>query len=377
MAGNHLLGIMHNLSKCASRLKRWSHVTFEIHKAKMQLGGLKASGEGGFPGLVIFGVIRYTLASCLTTYELKFMVNGDSVGVINPQRGLHQGDPISPYQFIIIVDVLSQQVSRAMTLGTLSGIKMARNCPLISHIFFAYDSLFFLKALYAECHTLVSILNSYCKASSQTVNFQKSSAFFSLNTPTSLRDNICGDLHNYQMEPKATYLGLPSIFGQKKAEMFGFLLDRVLQKMKEEIDIHLKYVRYAIFVHSQLSVYFLNVPGLVRFGLALPYPSDLLNLRPPTLIPPPILLHGGYLHGSSVKLNCNAAFKNSSAIFGIVACDSTWLLCYIIESDSQIDISLSSLDMSPPWSLDALVEDIHLRKKYRLNLKNDMPPRDK
>ncbi|GJT12918.1 hypothetical protein Tco_0859960 [Tanacetum coccineum] len=68
--------------------------------------------------------------------------------------------------------------------------------------------------------------------SGQTVNFQKSSAFFSPNTPSSLRDNICGDLHVHQMEPKAKYLGLPSIFGQKKAEMFGFLLDRVLQKMK-------------------------------------------------------------------------------------------------------------------------------------------------
>ncbi|GJR84770.1 reverse transcriptase [Tanacetum coccineum] len=156
----------------------------------------------------------------------EVMVNGDSVGVIKPQRGLRQGDPISPYLFIIIADVLSRQISRAMTLGTLSGIKMARNCPLISHIFFADDSLFFLKASHAECGTLVSILNSYWEASGQTVNFQKSSAFFSLNTPSPLRDNICGDPHVHQMDPKAKYLGLPSIFSQKKAEMFGFLLDR-------------------------------------------------------------------------------------------------------------------------------------------------------
>ncbi|GKC80224.1 reverse transcriptase, partial [Tanacetum coccineum] len=36
------------------------------------------------------------IRACLTTYELEFMVNGDSVGVIKPQRGLRQGDPISP-----------------------------------------------------------------------------------------------------------------------------------------------------------------------------------------------------------------------------------------------------------------------------------------
>ncbi|GJT88262.1 reverse transcriptase [Tanacetum coccineum] len=100
------------------------------------------------------------------------------------------------------------------------------------------------------------------------------------------------------------------------------------------------------------------------------------------------------LYRSSVKLNCDAAFKNSSAAFGIVARDSAGLLRYVIgnrchavsplhaeiiaihaacllasnhgwfnaivESDSQIAISLSSLDMSPPWSLAAVVEDIHI-----------------
>ncbi|PWA99416.1 hypothetical protein CTI12_AA008020 [Artemisia annua] len=129
---------------------------------------------------------------CITTYELEFMVNGDSVGVIKPQRGLRQGYPISPI----------------------------------------YDSLLFLKASHVDCTALVRILNSYCEASGQTVNFQKSSAFVSPNTPRSLRDDICSTLKVQQMDSKTKYLGLPLIFGQKKTEMFGFLLDKVFQKMQ-------------------------------------------------------------------------------------------------------------------------------------------------
>ncbi|GKF67224.1 reverse transcriptase, partial [Tanacetum coccineum] len=134
------------------------------------------------------------IRSCLTNYDLEFMVNGESMGVIKPQRGLRQGDPISPYLFIIVADVLSRQINRAMELGSLSGIKMARMCPVISHILFADDSLFFLKASEVECRNLLNIFDIYCRASGQNVNFEKSSAFFSPNTPITLQNSICDAL---------------------------------------------------------------------------------------------------------------------------------------------------------------------------------------
>nr|GEU91456.1 reverse transcriptase [Tanacetum cinerariifolium] len=111
-----------------------------------------------------FGVLWYKwIHACLTTYELEFIVNEDSIGVINPQRGLRQGDPISPYLFIIVADVLSRQISKAMALGSLSGIKMDRACLVVSHILFADDFLFLLKASHADCSAITRILDSYCQ----------------------------------------------------------------------------------------------------------------------------------------------------------------------------------------------------------------------
>ncbi|GJZ42300.1 reverse transcriptase [Tanacetum coccineum] len=316
------------------------------------------------------------IRACLTTYELEFMVNGDSVGVIKPQRGLRQGDLISPYLFIIVADVLSRQISKAMSLGTISGIKMARNCPLISHIFFADDSLFFLKASYVKCTTLVSILNSYYAASGQPVNFQKSSAFFSPNTPCFLRDDICSALRVQQMDFKAKYFGLPLIFGQKKTEMFGFLLEKVLQKMQEpKHQGGLGFRDFEAF----------NTALLAKQAWRLLTNRDAFWGR---------ILKVDTPHDLSVKLNCDAAFKLSNAAFGIVVRDSTGYLRYVlsntchaisplhveiiavhyacslasdqgwfnatVESDSQLVISLACSESTPPWSIAALVDDIRL-----------------
>ncbi|PWA38855.1 hypothetical protein CTI12_AA577620 [Artemisia annua] len=69
-------------------------------------------------------------------------------------------------------------------------------------------------------------------ASGQSVNFEKSSVFFSSNTPSLLSKDICDALHVQPTDPKAKYLGLPSIYGKLKSELFSFLLEKVLLKMQ-------------------------------------------------------------------------------------------------------------------------------------------------
>ncbi|PWA88350.1 hypothetical protein CTI12_AA119100 [Artemisia annua] len=133
--------------------------------------------------------------SCISSYEFEFLINGDSIGSIRPFRGIRQGDPLSPHLFIIFADVLLSMVLNSLRNSALTGIKMARTCPVISHVFFADDSLFFLKANVHECKTLVDILDRYCKASGQSINFTKSAAFFSPNSSKHLQDQIC-DLLN-------------------------------------------------------------------------------------------------------------------------------------------------------------------------------------
>lgn len=59
------------------------------------------------------------------SYSIK--VDGKIAGHLKPFRGIRQGGPLSPYLFIMAADVLSEIISRAVSLGQLSRVKMAKN----------------------------------------------------------------------------------------------------------------------------------------------------------------------------------------------------------------------------------------------------------
>ncbi|RVW64952.1 putative ribonuclease H protein [Vitis vinifera] len=71
-----------------------------------------------------------------------------SIGSFFPSsKGLRQGDPLSPYLFVMGMEVLDVLIRRAMEEGFLSGcnIRGGSESPLhISHLFFADDTIIFL-----------------------------------------------------------------------------------------------------------------------------------------------------------------------------------------------------------------------------------------
>ncbi|KAM1428983.1 hypothetical protein ACFX2I_045229 [Malus domestica] len=78
---------------------------------------------------------------------------------------------------------------------------MSTRDPTISHIFFADDTLIFLKADKANCNNLSRLLATYCLASGQAVNLQKSCVFFSANTPMDLAADIGRSWHSGGFSP--------------------------------------------------------------------------------------------------------------------------------------------------------------------------------
>ena len=88
------------------------------------------------------------IMKCVTTVSYRIKVNGEYTEQIYPQRGLRQGDPLSPYLFIICAEALSALLQKAEVDGSILGIKIYRGAPRINHLFFADDSLIFMNAVH-------------------------------------------------------------------------------------------------------------------------------------------------------------------------------------------------------------------------------------
>lgn len=164
---------------------------------------------------------------CVTTISYEMCFNNSSIGPLNPGRGLRQGDPLSPYLFLLCVEGLSDSLHSAAVMGDISGVKVSPTAPIITHLLFADDSFLFFKANKEETQVIKELLNQYEMSSGQSVNYQKSRVFFSSNVRLDKQRELTEILGVSVALEDSKYLGLPSLVGRSKRRVFGFIREKV------------------------------------------------------------------------------------------------------------------------------------------------------
>jgi hypothetical protein len=118
----------------------------------------------GFHRLLVDMVVRL-----VTTVSFSGLFNGERLDRFIPSRGICQGDPISPYLFLLAAEGLSCLIKSKIQPSMLKGIKVAPSALMVSHLLFADDSMLFFKADRENAQEALNVLNTYYQASGQQV----------------------------------------------------------------------------------------------------------------------------------------------------------------------------------------------------------------
>lgn len=130
------------------------------------------------------GKIRTTIMSCIRLVSYVILFNGEPVGHIKLGRMLRQGDPLSPYMFLLCAMGLQSLLHKAEFDGLIKGVSICRNGPRVSHLLFVDDSILLCWAKESECQVILDLLAVYEKGFGQKINRDKKNIFFSAQTLT-------------------------------------------------------------------------------------------------------------------------------------------------------------------------------------------------
>ena len=113
------------------------------------------------------------VSNLLYTSTTRIMLNGEPGGVIQHQRGLRQGDPLSPVLFILVMDVLNSIIVKGEEDGLLQPLSRRISGQRLS--LFADDVALFTRPVEEDLQVTKEILNAFGMASGLRTNLSKSS----------------------------------------------------------------------------------------------------------------------------------------------------------------------------------------------------------
>lgn len=160
-----------DLAKAFDRLS-WSFISHALHEVGLPLGLINLIME------------------CVTVVDTNVLWNGSKSDYFSPECGVRQGDPISPYLFVMCLDKLSHIISDAVDRGEWRPLKAGRLGPSISFLMFADDLLLFGQANSRQLQCVLQVLNDFCDALGQRVSRDKTSIYFSRNVTASERRRL-------------------------------------------------------------------------------------------------------------------------------------------------------------------------------------------
>ena len=164
------------------------------------------------------------ISECITSPTFSVSVNGSTGGYFKSSKGLRQGDPLSPYLFVLAMEVFSRLLASRFDTGYITYHPRTEEVGL-SHLMFADDVMIFFDGGSASLHAITETLDDFAGWSGLQVNRDKSELFLA-----GLSNEEKTEMQRYEYPIRTLpirYLGLPLMHRKLRISEYEPLLQKL------------------------------------------------------------------------------------------------------------------------------------------------------
>ncbi|GKB30830.1 putative RNA-directed DNA polymerase, eukaryota, reverse transcriptase zinc-binding domain protein [Tanacetum coccineum] len=170
------------------------------------------------------------IRACLNSARASILVNGSATSEFSIKHELRQGDPLSYFLLILVMEGLHCDLSNAVNSGLICGAKFGSPEITILHLFYADDVVITTEWSTNVLDNIIRVLQVFYLASGHRINIHKSNIYGIRvsDEDVSLMANNSGCALGYFL---FTYLGLPIGSNMCLSSNWKILLDRFHYKL--------------------------------------------------------------------------------------------------------------------------------------------------
>jgi hypothetical protein len=201
------------------------------------------------------------IKECITSPKFSICLNGTLVGYFEGKKGLRQGDPLSPYLFVLAMEVFSRIMN--VSTGTDSGFMFHPYCfkVKLTHLCFADDLLIFSEASLSSINVIKAALLEFEDLSGLKANPSKSS-FYCSGISERVKQILLSSMQMKEGKLPVRYLGVPLISSRLSSTDCGVLLERITRRIDSWLCRNLSYAGRLQLLSSvlySLQVYWTSI----------------------------------------------------------------------------------------------------------------------
>ncbi|XP_057760992.1 uncharacterized protein LOC130981409 [Arachis stenosperma] len=166
----------------------------------------------------------------ISTCSMSVLINGSPSKPFKMERGMRQGDLLSPFLFVLVVDVLNRMIGEAVRNGRISPLLVGRDHIELSHRQFADDTILFCPPEEETIKNYKRLLRCFKLMLGLSINFDKSS-LIPINCGEQWVQRMCSVLGCKQATLPVKYLDILLGANPRLVKTLKPVIDKVEEKL--------------------------------------------------------------------------------------------------------------------------------------------------